>query len=84
VTADEALKAVRGLAAAGQVRFTRHARERMYQRNASERDVMNALVKARGCRASDGAWKVDGPDLDGDDLTVVVRLEDGVLVITVY
>jgi hypothetical protein len=31
-----------------------------------------------------GRWKVEGPDLDGDDLTVVVVIEAEVVVITVF
>lgn len=29
-------------------------------------------------------WKVKGPDLDGDDLTLAVALEEEVIVITMY
>jgi hypothetical protein len=31
-----------------------------------------------------GRWRVEGEDLDGDELTVVVVIEDGVVVVTLY
>ena len=69
---DEALPHIRGLAAAGRYYITRHARQRMAERNVREAELAHALVHATGCRAtSDDAWKVEGPDLDGDDLTTV-------------
>ena len=85
MTAAEALEKVRGFASAGRYVITQHARLRMAQRNVRDGDLRKALVKARSCRAqADGTWKVDGPDMDGDDLTVVVAIEDGLVVVTLF
>jgi hypothetical protein len=47
--------------------------------------VAHALEHARWCRAEpeDNKWRVKGDDLDGDELTVIVVLEDGLIVVTV-
>lgn len=80
-----ALHAVRGYAGANRIILSRHADRRMDQRGASYQDVRHALMNARACRdQGDGTWRVDGPDLDGDDLTLVVALRDGVLVVTLF
>jgi hypothetical protein len=86
MTAAEALAEIRGLAAAGRVEFTDHAREEMEDASADFLDVLNALRKATSCRyqKQKDRWKVVGPDLDADDLTIVVALDDGVLVVTVW
>lgn len=88
MTADEALRDVRGFAAAGRVRFTRHARTRAAERvggsSVGELHVVHALKLATSCVPSDAKWKVSGPDLDGDELTAVVALEAGVIVVTVF
>jgi hypothetical protein len=86
MTEAEALARVRGYALAGRFVFSRtgHADLRMRQRNARLQDVRSALVRAFHCSAQEnGRWKVEGPDVDGDDLTVIVLIEDG-LIITVY
>jgi hypothetical protein len=44
VTPAEALRDIRGYAAAGRVELTKHARERMAQRGMRMRDVMHALT----------------------------------------
>lgn len=65
--------------------MTRHARERMRQRGADFTDVRHALIRAQTCTPADrDRWKATGPDRDGDDLTCVVALEDGVIVVTVF
>ena len=79
------LKDVRGYAAAGRIVVTRHASQRMAQRGAGEADVRNALTYAVTSLATpDGRWKVTGPDMDGDALTLVVTIEGGVIVVTVF
>jgi hypothetical protein len=85
VTSAEALKLVHGYASANRVRFAGHARARAAQRGASVQHVMHALRNATGCAAGDAdRWKVTGPDLDGDSLTAVVLIEDGIVVVTVF
>jgi hypothetical protein len=57
----------------------------MVQRNVRRADVRHALMGARACAAQpNGRYKVAGPDFDGDDLHVVVVIEDGVLVVTLF
>lgn len=82
----EALETIRRYAVAGLVAFTTHARERMVQRRVSLDDVLRALINAKSARATDVAekWIACGPDLDGDDLEVVVVIEAGLVVVTVY
>lgn len=86
MTPVEALRDIRGYAAAGRVRFSHHAYQRMNQRGATERDVIAACSGARQCKRTvhAGRWKATGPDVDGDDLTVVVAIEDGLLVVTLF
>ncbi len=85
MTAAEALEAIRGLARAGRIEVVGHAMERMRQRRVQFGDLRSALENARGAIAvAEERWKVNGPDLDGDELTVVVVVEDGLIVVTVY
>jgi hypothetical protein len=57
----------------------------MVERNVKPGDVRSALVSAVTCKGqADGKWKVAGPDMDGDTLDLVVFLDDGVLVVTVF
>lgn len=87
MTPDEALHEVRRLATQNRLRYTRHARERMAQRGAQAADVRHALRRAESCSASADApdrWVVRGPDLDDDELSVVVVIEDDCVVITLY
>jgi hypothetical protein len=84
VTSAEALEAVRRHASGGRIVITHHAYQRMRQRNVLLRDVRAALTSAWTCHADGAKWKVTGPDYDGDELTCVVVLEEGVLVVTVF
>jgi hypothetical protein len=84
VDATEALDWIRGYAAADRIIVRQHARERMRQRGVQYADVRSALTSATACTPSAAKWKVTGPDQDGDALTCVVALEDGVVVVTVF
>jgi hypothetical protein len=85
VDAATALADIRGFAAANRIRIVGHAWERMGERGAQFEDVRHALAGARKCKAADlGRWKVSGDDLDGDELILVVAIESGVVVVTVY
>jgi hypothetical protein len=76
---------IRGYASAGRISLTTHARTRMIERNVKPGDVRSALVSARACRGQPGGtWKVTGPDMDSDALDLVVALEAGVVVVTVF
>ena len=57
----------------------------MHERGVREGDLRNALINAQSATSQkDDKWKVEGSDLDGDDLTVVVVLEDGLVVVTLF
>jgi hypothetical protein len=85
VDASTALADIRGYAAANRIRILRHAWQRMGERGAQYEDVRHALADARRCKAAgQGRWKVTGDDLDGDELTLVVSIEAGVIVVTVF
>jgi hypothetical protein len=81
----EVLADIRGYARAGRIVVTFHAERRMGERGVSPQDVRSALVNAGRCSAlTEERWKVWGPDVSGDELTLVVILEDGVIVVTVF
>lgn len=87
--AQTVLNEIRGKAAAERFFITPHAYDRMRKRNIPldirPVDVRNALVNAHSCtKARSGCWKVRGPDLDDDDLDLVVQVDDEVTVITLY
>lgn len=83
--AKAALADIKGFGAANRIRIGRHAWERMAERGVLYEDVRNALATARSCKAQDGGrWKVFGSDGDGDELVLVVVLEAGVIVVTVF
>jgi Domain of unknown function (DUF4258) len=86
VTPAEALRDVQGFAQAGRIIITTHARRRMNQRGATYQDVRHALMMATGCDTGNEpeTWKVTSADLDGDAMTLVVALDDGAIVITLY
>lgn len=57
----------------------------MDERGVREADLRHALGAARSCTPQKtGSWRVDGADLDGDDLTMIVVIEDGLLVVTLF
>ncbi len=83
--AATALRHIRGCATANRIRILRHAWVRMGERGAQYEDVRHALAGARACEAANqDRWKVFGDDQDGDELIVVVFIEAGVVVVTVY
>ena len=70
---------------AGQIVIAGHARARMGERGVTLGDVRHALSNATACKAQpNGRWRVTGPELDGDELVLVVVLEAGVVVVTVF
>lgn len=84
MTAEDALRDVRGYAAASRFRVTRHAQIGMRERGATFGDVQHALVNAETCATEGARWRVNGADRSGDELLVVVALDDGVVVVTVF
>ncbi len=84
VNAAEVLRAVRGFARAGRIVYSSHARKEMAEAGARAADVRHALIHAASAKPSNDRWRVVGPDIDGDELIVVVVLENGVVVVTVF
>lgn len=86
MTSDEALRDIKGYASANRFSLTPHAILRARQRGASRADVRSALMNATSCAVGQqrDRWEVVGTDLDGDDLKLVVVLEAGVLVVTLF
>jgi hypothetical protein len=87
-------QALQAIKSAGQLFITQHARDRMAQRRIGYKDVQHALrVASRATRSDDDGdekWVVASEDIDGDELHVVVIIEEilvaGVrnVVVTVY
>jgi hypothetical protein len=81
-----ALSKVRDLAWAGRIRVTGHAAQRLDERCATFDDVREAIMTATDCRTEPGdRWKLaGGRDCDGDGLTVIVSIEQDVVVVTLF
>ncbi|MHB8418392.1 MAG: hypothetical protein ACYDCL_09975 [Myxococcales bacterium] len=57
----------------------------MAQRGARVADIQHGLSVAHSCKLQDnGRWKVATEDLDGDDLTLIVALDNGVVIVTLF
>ncbi|MFO0591780.1 MAG: DUF4258 domain-containing protein [Polyangiaceae bacterium] len=85
MTKKEVLRDIRGLAAAGRVRVTSHGRLRMSQRGVTYADLRYGLTNASDCEAGEeGKWRVWTKDTSGDSLTIILFLQDGILIITVF
>lgn len=81
----QAFADIRGYAQAGRWVLSAHAKRRAAERGVRPADVRCALVSAATCKdQGDGTWKVPSKDTAGDDLTAIVALEDGVLVVTLF
>lgn len=83
---EAALHLIRTYAVQGRIFIERlHAEPAMRKRHVSFDDVRHVLSNAASCSPTDkGRWKVCGVDLDRDELTVVVAIQSGLLVITVF
>ena len=80
----EAPEQIRGFALANRIRYSGHSRKRMRERGVRDQDVRRALCNLRKwSQETSEKWLVTGPDLDGDDLTMVLVIDDGVLIVTV-
>jgi hypothetical protein len=85
VSEPDIIRLIRRLARAGDVIYSEHALLRMWERSASQADVMHVLVYATIAREqSNGRWRIVGADLDGDELTVVVVIDGDAIVVTVF
>ena len=85
MTPGEALADIRGHAQAGRVEFTGHAVLRARQRGVRIGEAVTALAYAHGCRHDeDEKWRALCRDRDGDLLELIVAIEDGLLVVTLF
>jgi len=86
MTEQEMLRLVRSYTRANRWEVDQmHGQPRMQQRGLSFNDVEHALLNATRCRVQpNGRWKLESKDLDGDDLTIIAVVDDGVLVITLF
>ncbi len=85
VTPAQALADIRGYARAGRVEFTSHALLRARQRRVRVSEVVTALAYASACSLEEGEkWRAACHDADGDPLAIVVVIEDGLLVVTLF
>lgn len=68
-----------------QLRIHTHAQRRMRQRGAFIGDIEHACLSAeRAVGQANGRWRLDGQDLDGDELTVIAAIEANVVVVTLF
>ena len=85
MTAQQALETVRGYALANQYVISGHCRTRMAERNVSEDDIVHGLTSATvATEQENGRWKLGSTDVDGDELTLIVAIEGGVVVVTIF
>jgi hypothetical protein len=81
----DALRDIRGYAGANRIFLTRHARRRMGERGATYEDIRHALMTAESCTAqTDGTYEVPSTDLDEEELTCIVALDDGDVIVTLF
>ena len=64
---------------------TSHGVRRMRERGVSFRDIKHALMSGTACEVQpNGRWRLTSDDLDGDALVLILFVDDGVLVITLF
>lgn len=81
----EALKEARLVGRLGRFGLTRHAAERMRERDVSRKDIGQALQTANIAIRDDECWRLEGGhDLEGEPLTVVVVFTGFRVVVTVF
>ncbi|MBX3249583.1 MAG: DUF4258 domain-containing protein [Myxococcales bacterium] len=85
MTEDEVREVVRTAAVQRRFRLSNHAKERCVARRVAYEDVRHALSTAlRAHEQPNGCWRVTGRDLDDDDLTCIIAIEDDVVVVTLF
>ncbi len=82
---EAALTDIHGYAAVNRIQLTLHARQRMEQRRTRFQELRSILMKAPACSELPSArWRVHGLDADGDALEVIVAIQDGLVIITLF
>lgn len=92
MTAAEALERAHAAGRSGRFRVSGHVRRDHMKpsalggRGVQFGDIREALMTCTSAVVQDnGKWRVDGgSDLDGDELTPVCAIENGVLVVTIF
>jgi hypothetical protein len=85
VSKARAISEVRAAVAAGRVLVTEHASDRMLERRVSIDDVLRVLsTTLRFESQGDGSWLARGPIDARRLLAVVLTIEEGVVVISVW
>lgn len=79
MTSDEALAIIVAVAQAKALAFNSpHAWDRMSQRGVQLVDIRHAIGSAYSCAVQEnGRWRVKGYDVDGEQLDLIFRIEDG-------
>jgi Domain of unknown function (DUF4258) len=69
----------------GSFRVSLHAKIRMGERSVSDNDIMEAGRTARRVTEQEnGKFRVDGFDLEGDELTVICAWAGDTLIVTLF
>jgi hypothetical protein len=87
MTPAEALVVAREAGRTGRFIYWDHARDRMRERNVKDRDIRCALGNANAATDRDqppGRWRIEGPDLDGVPLLIVVIFGGLLEVVTLF
>jgi hypothetical protein len=88
VTPRDALEAAQEAGRTGRLLWwSTHAHEQARERNVTRCDARAALASATQAiyQPENDRWRIEGgKDLDGDDLTVVVVFEGGVIIVTFF
>lgn len=81
----EALALIKRAAMTQQLEYQTHARRRMAERRVRRVDVEQACLTAPEAILQDNErWRLDGQDASGDDLTVIVTIDAGIVIVTVF
>lgn len=85
---EEALDQVRRAGTTGRFFVSLHARDHEHRviRNIQRADVQETLRSAKSAKQQKNKrWKIEGgTDIDGDDVTLIVVFDAGVVVVTVF
>lgn len=85
MTEEKALEEIREHARWGRTFVTAHARKRMKERSIFDEDLYEAIETAATCIGQpNGTWRVEGWDLDGDELILIISIEGENVIITVF
>lgn len=79
------MRKTRRLARAGKYVLTDYCVSRMVQRDVMPEDIQSALCRAsQALLQANGRWRVVGPNVDAEQLPLVVEVRPSLIVVTVY